>query len=245
MKLWGSSDCGKLREKNEDDYLITGDFPELFAVADGMGGHQAGEVASATAIALIEEYDFDFEADLVRQLKELIDYINQEIIARGNKNPEYRGMGTTLTMGIKTGGKICYGHVGDSRFYLFRDGKLRKVTRDHSLVEKMVEEGKITPEEAFQHPRSNVLTQALGLEQKLEIDSNCFEISEGDLVLLCTDGLTDMLRESEIEKLILSEYPDPEKITKSLTAEALASGGSDNITIVTGIIDSNGSDCGA
>lgn len=245
MKLWGSSDCGKVREKNEDDYLIAGDFPELFAVADGMGGHQAGEVASAVAIALIEEYDFDFQADLTRQLKELIDYINQEIIARGNKNPEYRGMGTTLTLGIKTEEKICYGHVGDSRFYLFRDGKLRKVTRDHSLVEKMVEEGKITPEEAFQHPRSNVLTQALGLEQKLEIDSDCFEISEGDLVLLCTDGLTDMLRESEIEKLILSEYPDPEKITERLTAEALASGGSDNITIVTGIIDNNGSDCGA
>ncbi len=245
MKLWGSSDCGRLREKNEDDYLIVRDFPAVFAVADGMGGHQAGEVASATAIALIEEYDFNFKEDPVSQLKNLIDSINQEIISRGNKNPEYRGMGTTLTLGVKTGEQICYGHVGDSRFYLLRDGKLRKITRDHSLVGRMVEEGKITPEEAFQHPRSNVLTQALGLEQDLEIDSDCFEIRGGDLVLLCTDGLTDMLREAEIENLINLEYPDPEKITERLTAEALASGGSDNITIVTGIIDDNGSDDGA
>ncbi len=240
MKVWGSSDCGKLRDKNEDAFIITEESPALLAVADGMGGHKAGEVASSIAISLLKDYDFNFKNDIVEQIRNLIITINQKIIDKGRTNPEYLGMGTTLTLGVKVAGKICYGHVGDSRFYLYRKEELNCITEDHSLVGKMLAEGKISKEEAFQHPRSNVLTQALGLEKDLTVDSDCFSLERGDLLLFCTDGLTDMLPEEKISQLIAEKYPEPKEITETLKKKALEAGGRDNITIVTGFVQESG-----
>ena len=234
METAGYTDRGKMRSKNEDDFLIREKPYCILAVADGMGGHSAGDVASSKVIETAEEYQFDSAHCSEEQMRELVESANEKVISLGEEKPAYRGMGTTFSAGAVHEGTFYYSHVGDSKIYLYRDNCLKKITRDHSLVARMIDEGRLTSEEAFQHPRSNVLTQAIGLESDIDIDSGHLDLKKGDMLILCTDGLTDMIREKEIEE-IASESSSPEKLCSTLLKAGLNAGGKDNITVVAGL----------
>jgi len=199
-----------------------------------MGGHQAGEVASSMALRILER-------ELVRELaggtppdKALVESVkeaNRSIYEVASRNPEWSGMGTTVTACLKRGEELYVAQVGDSRAYLIRDGLITRLTEDHSLVQELVNSGGITEEQAFNHPQRNVLTRALGIESSLEVDLYRFQVLPGNLILICTDGLTTYLRPEEILHTI-SNSPDLESSLQNLLARALACGGSDNITMI-------------
>lgn len=227
------TDTGLIRALNEDSLCVSPGIG-LFAVADGMGGHRAGEVASGTALRLLER-------ELGRRLKSgekpenaLIDSIkeaNRSIFELSMQNPDYAGMGTTVTACLKWGGETLVAQVGDSRAYLLRDGGIVRLTEDHSLVQELVKNGGITEEQAFAHPQRNVLTRALGTELSLEVDLYRVKVTSGDLLLLCTDGLTGYLRPEDI-LFTVHNSPDLDVVVQNLLGKALQSGGADNITIV-------------
>jgi len=224
------SDCGKVREINEDNYLqIEKSGFKLFVVADGMGGHNAGEVASSIAIDLLKDYEFDLD-NISRSIKAGIRFINEEILNRARENVEYKGMGTTLTMAILFDKRLYIGHVGDSRAYLLRDREFVQLTEDHSLVNKLLKANEITSQEAREHPQSNILLQALGTEENIDIDVVEVEVREDDIFLLCTDGLTSMLKDDIIKKVLLEEGSLVKKADK-LISLANKLGGYDNITV--------------
>ncbi len=227
------SNIGLVRALNEDSLCIS---PKtgLFAVADGMGGHRAGEVASSMALRVLER-------ELGRRLaggalpeKALVESIkeaNRSVYELSGRNPEWAGMGTTVTACLKRGKELYVAQVGDSRAYLIGDGVITRLTEDHSLVQELVKNGGITEEQAFNHPQRNVLTRALGIELSLEVDLYRFQVVPGNLILVCTDGLTSYLRPEEILHTI-SNSPDLEASLQNLLARALACGGSDNITMI-------------
>jgi protein phosphatase len=224
------SDCGKVREINEDNYLqIEKSGFKLFVVADGMGGHNAGEVASSIAIDLLKDYEFNLD-NISRSIKAGIRFINEEILNRARENVEYKGMGTTLTMAILFDKRLYIGHVGDSRAYLLRDREFVQLTEDHSLVNKLLKANEITSQEAREHPQSNILLQALGTEENIDIDVVEVEVREDDIFLLCTDGLTSMLKDDIIKKVLLEEGSLVKKADK-LISLANKLGGYDNITV--------------
>jgi serine/threonine protein phosphatase PrpC len=230
------TDPGRVREGNEDGYLVD-DRMGLFAVADGMGGHQAGEVASATALEALRAAVASGEP-----IRDAIDRANEAVLERSAGDERLRGMGTTMTAGtLAAGGTLLLGHVGDSRAYLARDGELTQVTEDHSLVEEMVRRGELTPEQAEVHPRRSVITRALGIEPGVEVDLYPVELHEGDRMLLCSDGLTTMIRAEEIAAILQGE-PDPQRAANTLVEAANAAGGEDNITVL--VIDVTGDDAG-
>jgi protein phosphatase len=231
MRFSALSDKGNRRSLNEDNFFINEEIKFLM-VADGMGGHAAGEVASQTAVSSAANFDFDL-LDPLASLSQLTFKINQEIINKSQQNPDYMGMGTTFAAVIIKHNKLYYVNLGDSRIYLYnrKEENLKKISKDHSLVADLLRQGKITEEEAFDHPKKNIVTQALGLDDELDLDTGQLEISEADYILLCTDGLTDMIRKSEIEA-VFKKYQESEKIAEELLAEALASGGLDNITLI-------------
>lgn len=217
------TDIGLARESNEDGYLAS---PPLFAVADGMGGHQSGDVASQTALETLTR-ELQNGGDLAAAVRTA----NSEIHQRARTQPELAGMGTTITAMI-AGPKITdIVHVGDSRAYLFRDGNLRRLTVDHTVVERMVREGKLRPEEAQHHPQRAYLERALGVDPDVDVDSYQVETAPGDRILLCTDGLTSMVDEVVIRDLLADES-DPGRASQRLVETAVAAGGSDNITVV-------------
>lgn len=228
------SSRGKVRPNNEDGFLVKiNPFP-LLAVADGMGGHRAGEVASKIAIEFLKEYEFK-PKDYVNQIDKVIKEINKKIFNRSQKDYSCRGMGTTLSFGIIINLDLYVGHIGDSRIYLFRDGKLDQITTDHSLVNELLERNQITKDEAFSHPQRHILTQALGLEPEFEMEIKKISLKKGDFLLFCTDGLSDMVRFEEIEKSFI-ENDKLITIRNSLVNKAMESGGHDNITLVIGQI---------
>jgi protein phosphatase len=231
MRFNALTDKGNKRSSNEDDFFINEDI-NFFMVADGMGGHAAGEVASQTAVSSAADFDFDL-SDPLESLSQLTYKINQEIINKSQQNNNYMGMGTTFAAVIIQNNKLYYVNLGDSRIYLYnkKEESLRKISKDHSLVADLLRKGKITEEEAFNHPKKNIVTQALGLDNNLDLDKGQIEISAADYILLCTDGLTDMIRKNEIEA-VFKEYHKSEKITEQLLQKALASGGLDNITLI-------------
>jgi protein phosphatase len=231
MRFSALSDKGNRRSLNEDNFFINEEIKFLM-VADGMGGHAAGEVASQTAVSSAANFDFDL-LDPLASLSQLTFKINQEIINKSQQNPDCMGMGTTFAAVIIKHNKLYYVNLGDSRIYLYnrKEENLKKISKDHSLVADLLRQGKITEEEAFDHPKKNIVTQALGLDDELDLDTGQLEISEADYILLCTDGLTDMIRKSEIEA-VFKKYQESEKIAEELLAEALASGGLDNITLI-------------
>ncbi len=231
MRFSALSDKGNRRSLNEDNFFINEEIKFLM-VADGMGGHAAGEVASQTAVSSAANFDFDL-LDPLASLSQLTFKINQEIINKSQQNPDYMGMGTTFAAVIIKHNKLYYVNLGDSRIYLYnrKEENLKKISKDHSLVADLLRQGKITEEEAFDHPKKNIVTQALGLDDELDLDTGQLEISKADYILLCTDGLTDMIRKSEIEA-VFKKYQESEKIAEELLAEALASGGLDNITLI-------------
>lgn len=231
MRFKALSDKGKKRSTNEDNYFVNKDI-NFFMVADGMGGHAAGEVASQTAVDSTVNFDFDL-SDPLASLKTLTLKINQEIIKKSQQKTDYQGMGTTFAAVIIKDHRLYYVNLGDSRIYLYNksDQSLRKISQDHSLVADLLRKGRITKEEAFNHPKKNIVTQALGLEDNLDLDKGQLEISADDYILLCTDGLTDMIREEKIED-IFNENMNLEKAADELLQGALASGGLDNITLI-------------
>jgi len=219
-----ATDIGLVREGNEDSYLV--DEP-LFAVADGMGGHRGGEVASQLALETVEKLFQKGTGDLAEQVQEA----NRAVFERSVEDRKVAGMGTTLTAALVEGDRIRLAHVGDSRAYLLRDGELRRLTEDHTLVHRMVTEGEISEEEAEAHPQRSVLTRALGVDMVVDVDDDVVQVRSGDRLLLCTDGLTGMVSEEEIKEM-LQGIADPSEAAERLVRRANEAGGVDNITVV-------------
>ncbi|MEX2100455.1 MAG: Stp1/IreP family PP2C-type Ser/Thr phosphatase [Acidimicrobiia bacterium] len=221
-----ATDVGRVRERNDDGYLVDESIG-LFALADGMGGHRSGDVASATALETLRAAIGSGNA-----VREAIEDANHAVYAKSLTDSSLLGMGTTLTAGtLVSGGTLLIGHVGDSRAYLLRDGELRQITTDHSHVEELVRDGKITEDEASVHPMRSVITRAIGIEDDVDVDMYPVELHTGDRVLLCSDGLTDMLHGSAIEAELRRE-PDVSRAATRLVDAANNAGGIDNITVV-------------
>ena len=224
----GLTQTGHVRRNNEDSYLIRGD---LFMIADGMGGAAAGEVASAMCAEAFAEID------LIRSrgdgaLRDAIVVANTRIHERAVSDPAASGMGTTVTAAlVEHDGRVALANVGDSRAYLLREGALRRLTEDHSVVAELVATGQISDWEASSHPQRNVVTRVLGAEASVQVDTFWLEAQDGDLVLLCSDGLTDMVAEEEFAKLLAADK-SCEQIARDLVRAALAQGGEDNVTTV-------------
>jgi protein phosphatase len=224
----GASDTGRKRRRNEDSYVIA---PPLFAVADGMGGAQAGEIASKLAAAALEDTDSGALAGAERVVS-LIQEANRRVYERSNEDPNASGMGTTMTVALVEDGGVTIGHVGDSRAYRYRDGGIEQITEDHSLVNELMKSGKLSPEEAETHPQRSVITRALGTDPDVDVDSFMVETQEGDVFLLCSDGLTTMVGDDEI-LVVLDKYRnDLDRATKALVSAANRGGGEDNITVI-------------
>ena len=219
-----ATDIGRVRDGNEDAYL--NDAP-LFAVADGMGGHQGGEVASRLALETLEVLFKRGRGTLADHLREA----NRAVFDRSSRDPAVAGMGTTLTAAVAEAGRLRLAHVGDSRAYLLRDGRLRMLTEDHTLVQRMVERGEITEQEADVHPHRSVLTRTIGTEPDVQIDEGVLDAQDGDRILLCSDGLTGMVADEQIER-ILRDAAEPRDAVRELVRAANAAGGVDNITVV-------------
>ena len=222
---------GKVRDKNEDNYLVSDRGKiHIVAVADGMGGHKAGDVASSTAIKVIKNYDFGIN-DIVGDVKDCINIVNDKILKKSDNHPEYKGMGTTLTLGIINNNYLVLGHIGDSRAYLYHNDFLEQITDDHSYVADLLRQGVITEEEAENHPKKNLLLRALGLEEEVEIDIIEQELSDQEILLLCSDGLTNMKNDEQIQSVLSKDLKLQEQ-AELLSDKANAAGGYDNITAV-------------
>jgi protein phosphatase len=226
------TDVGCVRDHNEDSLIVR---PPLFVVADGMGGHAAGEVASEIAVNVIGQCAPDFPD--AEELGRAVEEANRAIIDAALSGKGRAGMGTTCTAAMLEGTHLVLAQVGDSRAYLLQDGKLQQLTRDHSLMESMIEAGQITPEEARVHPKRSVITRALGNDPATRPDLYEVDVKSGDRLLLCSDGLTSMLLDSEIES-ILNRIPDPQRCAAQLVNESIAAGGFDNITVI--VVDVQG-----
>ena len=236
METFYLSDTGKVRTHNEDNVIILNNDKDeyLLAVADGMGGHKAGEVASAIVINHLTEefYGLDTIGDKERAiefLRNIVTEMNQKIFEYTKENPDSKGMGTTFVCAIKTNDYLLYGNIGDSSGFVIKNHKLHKVTKDHTLVNLLVATGELTPEEAKYHPRKNVLMRALGANNPIDIDIFDVDI-KNDGVLLCSDGLTNMITEEQIER-VLNEEKTAEDVVLKLIRKANARGGNDNISI--------------
>ncbi|MGZ5309376.1 MAG: Stp1/IreP family PP2C-type Ser/Thr phosphatase, partial [Solirubrobacterales bacterium] len=221
------TDTGRQRNANEDSYFARA---PIFAVADGMGGAQAGEVASSIAARAFEK-NLDESKSAERQLKEIAQQANTEIHELAEKDSSRAGMGTTLTTALLRGDEVSIAHVGDSRAYVFRDGELKQLTKDHSLVEELRRQGRLTDEEAEEHPQRSIITRALGPEDKVKIDTLSFAARNDDVFLLCSDGLTTMVGEEQIGEILADAKSLKSAVTKLIEA-ANSAGGRDNITAV-------------
>lgn len=222
------SDPGRVRDHNEDAVWPaedgSSDQPLAVAVADGMGGHAGGEVASAIAL----ETAMSVGGEPALRVKAA----NLAVVDAARQRPKLKGMGTTLTLGVfDPDGDLDLAHVGDSRAYLFRGENLQQVSRDHSYVADLIEAGELTPQEATVHPYRSVVTRAVGLDPAVEVDSYGVVLEDGDRILLCSDGLTDMLDDSRIAE-ILGASDDPVQAAGTLVAAANEAGGADNISVV-------------
>jgi serine/threonine protein phosphatase PrpC len=219
------TDVGRVRQGNEDSYLVDHTM-NLFAVADGMGGHRAGEVASHTALA---ELRSTMETDGQIHVAEAVAAANDAVYQKAVDDPSLQGMGTTLTAVKMEGTTALFGHVGDSRAYLLRDGAMTRVTADHSFVEQLRREGRITAEQAAVHPQRSILTRALGIEPGVAIDREERDLVHGDRLMLCSDGLHALVSEPVIEQILMS-VADPMAAADALIVAANEAGGDDNIT---------------
>lgn len=234
MKTFSMTDAGRRREMNQD-YMFASDtavgkLPNLFIVADGMGGHKAGEYASKTAVETIVEYiGNDDSGLLVAAIKKAIGEANKRILKESIIDIEKEGMGTTIVAAAIKGDKLIAANVGDSRLYIINESGITQVTTDHSLVEEMIRSGRIARSEARNHPDKNKITRAVGVFPKVDVDFFETKVAPGDTVLLCTDGLTNMVEDEEIKKIVLGQRDIVEK-TQTLIEVANKNGGTDNIT---------------
>jgi len=253
IEFCGQSDVGKKREKNEDSFLIDESLG-LFMVADGMGGHLGGEYASRLAVRTVGEIlrqltedpeatiSSDFTADITRdrsdageQLKYALRIASQKIFEEANQNPNLRGMGTTAVVLLIRDGKGFIANVGDSRAYLIRDNEVRQLTSDHSLVAEQLRAGFITEEELKHHKFKNIITRSVGFQTDVEIDLLIRDLEEGDRILLCSDGLTNLVDDPEILKIVSKN--GPKAACQKLVDLANKKGGDDNITVVIAAMD--------
>ncbi len=228
LRSAGVTDTGRRRRRNEDSYVCE---PPLFAVADGMGGAQAGEVASRLAAAVLHEANGD---ELSREaIVELIQEANRRVYRRSTEDAAASGMGTTMTVAlVESADALVIGHVGDSRAYRVRDGRLDQLTEDHSLVAELMRSGKLSAEEAEAHPQRSVITRALGTEPDVDVDLLELDTQPGDVYLLCSDGLTTMVSDGEILEVVAGSAGDVDAVARRLVEAANSSGGEDNITVV-------------
>jgi serine/threonine protein phosphatase PrpC len=231
LEPFGLTDAGKVRRNNEDALLVgEGKDETLFAVADGIGGFEAGEVASSIAVRVLKDLEpgAPFEA--------AIQEANRQILAVGRGDEKLSGMGTTL-VAARFGGTqerpvAEIAHVGDSRAYLLRGETLRPLTEDHSLVAELVRSGDLTRDQAAEHPQKNLITRALGAEEEVDVDTTVVPVEAGDRILLCSDGLSDMVPEGQISEILADSPDDPETPARRLLSTALDAGGTDNVTVV-------------
>jgi PPM family protein phosphatase len=231
LEPFGATHAGKVRANNEDALLVgEGRDETLFVVADGIGGFEAGEVASRIAVDVLKELapGASFEA--------AISEANRRILAAGRGDERLSGMGTTV-VAVRFGGTrdepvAQVAHVGDSRAYLLRGGSLRPVTEDHSLVAELVRSGDLTRDQAAEHPQKNLITRALGADEEVEVDTSVLPVEAGDRFLLCSDGLSDMIPETRVGEILAEAPGDPEKPARSLVSAALDAGGADNVTVI-------------
>ncbi len=240
------SDVGRKRKGNEDSLFVN---PEqhLFVVADGMGGHAAGEVASKVAVESINEFvcltggdeeitwPFGLDENISydgNRLKTAIRYANRKVLEATKEKSEYEGMATTVAAVLVDGDTANLGHVGDSRVYLVRDGEITQLTSDHSWVNEQIQSGVISPDQARTHPLRNVVTRALGGKPDLQVDMQQHKAKAGDILLLCSDGLTTMITDEDIARVVREAGGDVEKAAQALVASANAKGGEDNITVL-------------
>ena len=238
MRILAKSDVGKAREMNQDSFYISEPNSEikLFILADGMGGYTGGEIASKLAVECTRKYitnNFNNiskdKEEIMKLIRSSIEYANLRVFEKSQENEELRDMGTTLDVCIIYNNKVFIGHVGDSRVYRIRKNIIRKLTTDHSYVEKLIREGSITKEEAYHHPKKNMLMKAVGCNSLVEPDVMYKGFLKDDILLMCSDGLTNMLTEGEIYNVLLN---NPEEPHNSLIEKANESGGYDNITAI-------------
>lgn len=240
IKAYAKTDVGKARELNEDSYYITEDQfskNQIFILADGMGGCNAGDVASKLATTCAKNYiENNFEEtpkdkeSLIRLVASSIEYANMVVYEKSLESEEYQGMGTTLEVCLIYNNRAYIGHIGDSRIYRIRKDFMRQLTEDHSYVEKLVKEGTITKEEAEHHPKKNMLMKALGCNAFVEPDVMIKGFQKGDTLIICSDGLTNMVKKDDIYIIVKENF---ELAPKELIALANQNGGLDNITIIT------------
>ncbi len=231
-KIYRATHVGKVRRNNEDSIIVID--PKTFVVADGMGGASAGEVASQMLVEIVKIFLLKMPRPWDDKiLSRAILLANQKIFDMAQQNSNYNGMGTTATILSLYKDKAYFAHVGDSRIYMLRNNVLKQITEDHSYVESLVRRGDITPEQARSHPMKNVLTQAVGVVEKIFVDTANFTTQKGDMFLLCTDGLTNMIDDETIGK-IMRKAEDP---AKELVEAALDAGGKDNVSVIVAGVD--------
>ena len=217
---------GRKRRRNEDAYVFE---PPLFAVADGMGGARAGDLASRLAAAAVRAGEVDGNGK--ERVVSLIQQANSSVYKRSNEDAEAAGMGTTMTVALVEDSVVTFGHVGDSRAYILREGVLEQLTEDHSLVAELVRVGKLSPEEAESHPQRSVVTRILGTDPDVDVDTFTVDARPGDVFLICSDGLTTMIGDDDIGR-VLTERSSLDDAAKELVQLANKAGGEDNITVV-------------
>ena len=239
MKIYAKTDIGKARETNQDSYYIEegedSDF-QVYILADGMGGYTGGEIASSLAVNSVKTYinnnlkKIECKGETIKQcIKEAIEYANMMVNEKANEDENICEMGTTLDVAIIYDNRIYIGHVGDSRVYRIRKNIIRRLTTDHSYVEKLLRDGSITKEEAMNHPKKHMLIKVIGSNTFAEPDIIEKKIIEGDTILMCSDGLSNMLSEEEILQMIQEEE---QNIAEALVEKANEMGGHDNITVI-------------
>ena len=236
--IYAQTDIGYAREINQDYYYISDDteIPQLYILADGMGGYKGGEIASSLAAESAARYiKSNFSSNLIEKeeilklVENAVEYANMVVYEKSKEVEELEGMGTTLEICLIYNNKAYIGHVGDSRIYRIRKDVIRKLTKDHSYVQKLIEDKKITREEAKYHPKKNMLTKALGCTPYVEPDIRARNFEKGDIFIMCSDGLTNMVDEKQIYDIVTR---DIEKAAEELVNEANAAGGYDNITVI-------------
>ncbi len=241
IELHAAVDPGRARSNNEDS-VATDDAVALAVLADGMGGYNAGEVASNMATSFIrselgrwlrEASSQASDAEVRRAMDICVDNANRAIFNAANSNPQYAGMGTTLVVAVFRDNRVLLGHVGDSRCYRLREGKLQQITRDHSLLQEQIDAGLITPEQAAFSANKNLVTRAVGVEDTVLLETHQHDVQHGDVFLMCSDGLSDMLDDDGIAQ-VLQQHDSLESSTRALIDAANDAGGKDNISVILG-----------
>ncbi len=239
FEFFSATDTGRARNNNEDSVAVD-EASAMIVLADGMGGYNAGEVASGMATSFIktelgrwltEASSSASDTDVRRAMDICVDNANRAIFSAANSNPQYAGMGTTLVVGVFRDGRLLVGHVGDSRAYRLRGGRLSQITKDHSLLQEQIDAGLITAEQAAFSANKNLVTRAVGVEDTVLLENNMHDLLPGDTYLLCSDGLSDMLSDETIQQLLLAHDSLADGAT-ALIAAANDAGGKDNISVI-------------